>query len=117
MAYKIKLTGIYIIEIGEYYYIGKSVDVFSRWQSHYTLLKQGTHHSKELQSMFSRVGVVGTTFRVLEYISITEFKKSHQFKGKELKLQFSRHLDRAERECMKSYSVNFCLNADKKYFS
>jgi hypothetical protein len=117
MAYKIKLAGIYIIEIGEYYYIGKSVDVFSRWQSHYTLLKQGTHHSKELQSMFNEVGVVGTTFRVLEYISITEFKKSHQFKGKELKLQFSRHLDRAERECMKNYSVNFCLNADKKYFS
>ena len=93
MAYRIKLAGIYIIEI-----VGKSVDVFSRWQSHYTLLKQGNHHSKELQSMFSRVGVVGTTFRVLDYISITEFKKSHQFKGKELKLQFSRHLDRAERE-------------------
>ena len=114
---KVKAAGIYIIEIGEYYYIGKSVDLFSRWQSHYTQLKLQTHHARELQDMFNQIGLTGTTFRVLEYVSLTEFKRNHQFKGKDLKLQFSRHLDRAERGWMKTHSINFSLNTDKKYFS
>jgi len=114
--YRIKCGGIYIIEIDEYYYIGKSVDIFSRWSAHYTLLKGGTHHSPKLQEMFNEFGLIKTTFKVLEYVSITDFKKVSGMKGKELTTQFSRLLDRKEREWMNNYSINFCMNKDNKYF-
>lgn len=115
--YKIKLGGIYIIEAGDYYYIGKSVDMFSRWQNHYTTLKQNKHSSPKLQQVFNQLGVAGLTFRVLEYVSITEFKKTHQIKGKELNKKYSSYLLRLEKEWMKKYSINYSLNNDNKSFS
>lgn len=115
--YKIKCAGIYKISIGEYYYIGKSIDTFSRWSSHYTLLKQGSHHSPELQCKFNELGVVGLTFSILEYVSLTEYKKENQMKGKELVKSFNRYLLSKEKEWMKVHSINFALNNDDKYFS
>jgi len=116
--YKVKCAGIYKISIGEYYYIGKSVDVFSRWSSHYTLLKLNSHHSPELQCKFNdELGVISLTFSVLEYVSITEYKKENQMKGKELKKSFNRYLLSKEKEWMNLHSINFALNKDKKYFS
>lgn len=114
---KIKASGIYIIEIDDWYYIGMSVDIFSRWSSHYTSLKLGNHHSPELQEKFNEFGLIRTTFRVLEYVSITEFKKVSQIKGKQLNIQFRRHLLQKEKDWMSKYSVNWCLNKDKKYFN
>ena len=115
--YKVKCAGIYKISIGEYYYIGKSIDTFSRWSSHYTLLKQGSHHSPELQCKFNELGVVGLTFSILEYVSLTEYKKENQMKGKELKKSFNIYLLSREKFHMSNHSINFCLNKDKKYFS
>lgn len=115
--YKVKLSCIYKISIGDYYYIGKSTDGFSRWSSHYTLLKLNKHHSPKLQDKFNELGVTSLNFSVLEYVSITEFKKSHQTKGKELKTQFNRYLLTKEKEWMKLHSKNFCLNSDDKNFS
>jgi hypothetical protein len=115
--YKVKCAGIYKISIGEYYYIGKSIDTFSRWSSHYTLLKLNKHHSPKLQSKFNELGVVGLTFCILEYVSITEYKKENQVKGKELKTQFNRYLLLKEKEWMKLHSINFSLNNDDKNFT
>lgn len=115
--YRIKLGGIYIIEVGDYYYIGKSVDIFSRWQSHYTSLKLNKHSSPKLQKVFNELGATSLTFRVLEYVSITEFKKEHQIKGKELNKKYSSYLLRLEKEWMKKYSINCALNNDDKHFS
>ena len=115
--FKIKCSCIYIIECGEYYYIGKSVDVFSRFSSHYTSLKLNKHHSQKLQDKYNELGLQGLTFRVLEYVSITEYKKSSGLKGKQLKYQFNKLLLNKEKEWMSKYSINFSLNADNKYFS
>lgn len=114
---KIKLGGIYIIEVGDYYYIGKSVDIYSRWQSHYTQLHLGKHHSPALQEQYNQYGVVGLTFRVLEYVSITEYKKLSQLKGKQLTYQFNRHLLSKEKLWMAKYSITYSLNKNNTYFS
>lgn len=115
--YNIKLGGIYIIEIGDYYYIGKSTNVFSRWNSHYTSLVMNKHSSTLLQEKYNELGPLCLTFRVLEYISITEHKKVSNMKGKSLEKSYNRLLLDKEKEWMKKYSVNFCLNKNNRYFS
>lgn len=114
---KIKLAGIYIIEIDDYYYIGKSVSIFDRWSNHYCSLKLNKHHSPKLQDKFNEIGVLGMTFRVLEYVSLSDWKKVNKVKGKTAILAFSRFLVHKEREWMNKYSINFALNNDNKYFS
>ncbi len=113
---KIKLGGIYIIEVGDYYYIGKSVDIYSRWQSHYTQLYLGKHHSPKLQEQYNQYGVAGLSFRVLEYVSITEYKKLSQLKGKQLTYQFNRNLLSKEKLWMSKYSITYSLNKNNTYF-
>lgn len=117
--YKTRLAGIYIIvnTATNKYYIGKSVCIFERWQSHYSLLKQNKHHSPELQLEFNEYGIVNFEFKVLEYISKTDFKTLYKVKGKVLDKLFNTYLLQRERDCMKKYSVNQCLNSDKKYFT
>jgi len=119
MSYlKLKLAGIYKIQIGDYYYVGKSVDIMgSRWNSHYTLLKLNKHHSPKLQDKFNELGVTRMNFSVLEYISITEYKKVSQLKGKALTAAFNKLLLYREKYWMSKYSINFCLNKDNKHFS
>lgn len=114
---KIKLAGIYKISIGEYYYIGLSKDIYSRWQSHYTSLKRGNHSSNLLQDHFNQYGVENLTFNVLERVSYTEWKKGSNLRGNELKKAFGRYLICKEREWMKKFSINYCLNKDDKWFS
>lgn len=116
--YKIKLSGIYIIEhIEGYYYIGMSSDFFNRLQGHYTQLKQGNHHSPKFQELFNKSKLEDWTFKILEYISITEYKSSTNEKGKKLKDNFNKLLRKKEKEWMKKYSINWCLNKDNKHFS
>lgn len=113
---RIKLACIYIISIGEYYYIGKSLDWFGRLNSHYTLLKQGKHHSPKLQSLYNELGIENFSFRVLEYVSLTEFKKASKMKGKQLNKEFNKYLLMREKWWMSQYSINFSLNKDNKNF-
>jgi hypothetical protein len=117
MSYKIKCGGIYIIEIDDYYYVGYSTDVIGRWMNHYKDLKLGKHHSPKLQEKFNEFGITAITFRVLEYISITEFKKDKDLKGKQLNNLYRKYLLMKEKEWMKKYSKNWCLNNYDKWFS
>ena len=120
MSYKIKMAGIYKIENIEtgYYYIGYSIDIFgSRWSSHYTLIKTGKHSSPKFQEMWLKTKPEDWRFSVLKYVSITEYKKIHQLKGKSLETSFRRHLLQCEKEIMQTYSKNFALNKDDKHFS
>ncbi len=116
--YKIKLGGIYGIfhkETGQYY-IGSSVDIFSRWQNHYTLLITGKHHSPELQELFNQSTINDFEFIVLKYISRTELRNKG-LKGKLLEDSYRKLLLLEERNVMKVWSINLCLNKNKKYFS
>lgn len=48
-------------------YIGKSVNIFSRWKSHLFSLDNGSHYNINLQTDFSKYGVENFTFQVLEF--------------------------------------------------
>lgn len=113
---KVKISGIYKISIGDYYYVGKSVSMFERWCNHITLLVMGKHHSPELQETFNRDGLTPFKFEILEVVSLSVFKKESGLKGKVLEKEFNRLLLNKEKEWMSLHSINFCLNKDKKYF-
>ena len=124
--FKIKLAAIYKIEhISGYYYIGMSVDVFSRWESHYTSIKTGSHSSPAFQKLWESTKPEEWSFTILEYISKTDFKKSIKLKKdpqlkvteKSIDYLFRHELLIKEREWMNKYSRNFALNKDNKYFS
>lgn len=114
--YKRKCGGIYIIEIDNYYYIGKSTNVWERWSSHYTNLKLNKHSSTKLQKKFNEFGVEKMSFRVIEYISITEFSLKNKLIGKSLKSAYNKFLLFKEKEWMKKYSINYSLNKINRYF-
>jgi len=118
MSYKIKLASIYKIEntITGYYYVGYSIDTFSRWNSHYTLIKTGKHSSPKLTDHWNSTEPHQWSFSILEYVSITEYKRVNQIKGKSLETSFRRHLLQREKYWMSLYSKNFALNKDDKYF-
>lgn len=116
---KIKLGGIYIIthEPSGRYYIGMSRDIFSRWGSHYTSIKQASHSSPDFTNLFLSTDITEWSFRVLESHSFTKYKKDNGIRGQEAVNSFRRFLLLREKEVMRSYSKNFCLNKDNKNFS
>jgi len=115
---KIPLAGIYkITHKSGYFYIGKSVDIFSRWSSHYTILKQTKHHSPAFQKLYSNSKVTDWTFEVLFTLSKTELKDKTGLKGAKLDRIFNSVLLSCEKDIMKRYSVKLALNKQNKSFS
>lgn len=114
---RVKCAAIYKISIGDYYYIGMSVDVFGRFQSHYTSLSLNKHSSPELQKAFNENNIKDFTWQILEYVSRTKYKNFVKLKGKEFDDYFRKILLEKERYHMSLHSNNFALNKDKKYFS
>ena len=116
--YRIKIAGIYqIIHDSGYYYIGCSSDVVSRWSSHITLLKQGTHHSIEFQQLWNNSTPEEWVFRILKYISKTQLKRQCKLKGSQFEQHFRTRLLQEEKTIMKQWSINYCLNKNNKHFS
>ena len=119
MKFQIKCTGIYMIthKPTEQYYIGKSVDIFTRWSQHYTDLKMRKHTSTKLQELFILRPVTEFKFEILSYYSLTDFKALNE--GKSIKLinsLFNKYLLQEEKRYMKMYSVNLSLNKQNKSF-
>jgi len=65
---KRKFAVIYLIENKKLnkYYVGKSVDCFSRWQSHLQSLFYKKHHNKELQEDFDNGHYTDLVFSILK---------------------------------------------------
>lgn len=117
MRPKIKLAAIYKIEHNSgYYYIGMSVDVFSRWSNHYIDLKLSKHSSKDFEKLFKETKIEDWSFSILEYVSLTDHRLKTKLKGKELEKSFRSLLLSREKFWMSQYSVNFCLNKNRKNF-
>lgn len=115
---KRKLAGIYMIHHKSgFYYIGYSIDIFSRWSNHYTSIKIMKHSSVDLMNLWNSTEPSEWTFRVLETLSLTEFKKETQTKGKACETAFRKKLLLMEKDWMRLYSKNFALNKDNKHFS
>lgn len=109
--------GIYKISIGEYYYIGYSIDIFHRWASHYDNLKKNNHSSPLFNKMFNNVSPTDIKFEIIYYKSKTEYRNETKLKGKKLDDSYRRHLLNKEKEYMSHHSINFCLNANNKHFN
>lgn len=116
--FKIKLCGIYKIthiKSGEYY-IGMSVDIFSRFQGHYTLLKQGRHSSIKLQKLFNQSKINDFRFEIISIISKTDVKDKFKMKGKQLDSLLRKILLQEEKNMMQQYSKTYALNQNDKWF-
>ena len=115
-----KIAGIYKIthKATEQYYIGQSVDIFSRWGHHYHDLMCGKHSSKKFVEIWNNSNPDDFTFEIICKFSMTEFSQIHVGKKKvEIKKLFKSELLKLEKEWMKKYSKNFALNANNKHFS
>jgi len=117
MIPKVKLGGIYVIEHrGGGVYIGCSCDIMSRWQSHYSMMKMGTHTSTGLMELFNRTTIDEWTFKVLEYISKSKIKMETGLRGKALDKVYRNILYIKEKEWMAKYDVSISLNKNNKAF-
>jgi len=117
---KIRLSGIYVIEhISGHLYVGESVDLFSRWQSHYTSLVMGKHSSPLFQQLWDNSSPEEWNWKLVKKISKEEIKSqlTISLKGKKFELYFKTILRQEERYFMSTLSKNFALNKDNKYFN
>jgi hypothetical protein len=112
-----RIAGIYRISVGDYFYLGKSINIFSRWHSHTTSLIMNKHHSPEMQQRYNTEGLTSFRFEILETVSLSLYRKETLLKGKELEKAFNRLLLDKEKDWMNRHSINFCLNKDKKHFN
>ena len=90
-----------------------SINIFNRWQGHYTQIKTNKHSDKFIEDVNTH-GITSFSFEILQYVSITEFRETTKLKGKQLENSFRSYLLKLERSTMKEYSINFCYNKDKK---
>lgn len=116
--FETKVGGIYKITHlpTEQYYIGMSVSIFNRWQSHYTSLDKGTHSSPRFMELFNSTNLNEWQFQILEIFPLTQFKQESKLKGKSLEKGYRQLLLRMERKWMALHSRTYALNKDDKYF-
>ena len=60
-------TGIYLIEIGEYKYVGSAINIKRRWSEHLNSLSRNEHPNRFIQNVFNKLGKDKLTFSALEY--------------------------------------------------
>jgi group I intron endonuclease len=60
-------TGIYLIEISEYKYVGSAINIKVRWSNHLGRLSRNIHENSFMQNVFNKLGKDKLTFSVLEY--------------------------------------------------
>ena len=115
---KVKLSGIYRIEhVSGTFYIGMSRDIFSRWNSHYTQIRMGSHSSTALQSLFLGTSIDEWVFSIIEAHSFDQFKRDRSLRGQAAVSVFRKFLLERERAVMSTLPRSRCLNKDSKYFS
>jgi hypothetical protein len=117
--YHLGLSGIYILEHTPtgMCYVGESIDVFSRWSSHYTQLKIGRHSSKLFQELWGKTRPEEWSWRLLEVISKTESKERSGLKGRSFETFFKRELRSREKHWMGLCSKGYALNQNQKHFA
>ena len=78
--YMRKVTGIYAIHnlITGKKYVGKSVDIFSRWRRHIKDLRDNTHHSTHLQNTWNKYGEANFVFGIIEEYSVGELSEAEE---------------------------------------
>lgn len=74
-------SGVYKIlnTTNKKFYIGSSIDVYSRIIRHKVSLRKGSHHSKHLQKSWNKYKEDSFSFEVLEYCSPNDCIKKEQY--------------------------------------
>ena len=110
-----KICGVYKIEnlITGYVYIGSSVDIIGRFNSHKYYLRNGKHCSKEFQLDFNKHGEDSFKFVVIEKcqnnISKTDLEKREQYYLNNTQLKYNLSPTAGSNLGYK-HSENTCLN-------
>lgn len=115
----VRLSGIYKIthKPTGMCYIGKSVDIFSRWSKHYTDIKQNKHSSPMLTFQWLYSKPIEWEFTLLEIVDFDEYKRKSHLPADFITKSFDNHLLDLEKKYMKEHSKNFAMNTDNKHFS
>ena len=116
--YKVRLSGVYQIThlpSGKFY-IGESIDIFSRWASHHTSLALGRHSSPQFQILWDSSTPLEWSWTILTIFSKTQFRLDSGLKGKKLELGFKTQLRILERAKMGESNKELALNKNNKYF-
>lgn len=117
MAWAHEVAGIYKIEHNSgYFYIGESVNIFSRWSSHQQKLWLNKHNSNKFQKLYNSSRIEEWKFEIIKSFKKDEFKKNSGLKGKKLDLEFKRFLREQERIIMGQYPIEFSLNEKNLHF-
>jgi len=115
--FKVKVSGIYKIEHKSgYYYIGQSVDIGNRWNSHITDLYLKKHSSVKFQELWNKTDICDWQFKVERIVSKTNLKATLNLKGKEFEKQLRKQLLKEEKEIMSNYFKENALNKQNRYF-
>lgn len=74
MSWRKKICGIYKIKnkVTQEFYIGKTIDLNSRWNSHISALEEGTHNNINLQFAWRKYGYSQFSFEILEICLVDE---------------------------------------------
>lgn len=116
--FKVRLSGVYQIThlpSGKFY-IGESIDIYSRWASHHTSLSLNRHSSPLFQILWDNSTPKEWTWTIISIFSKTEFRLDSGLKGKKLELGFKQELRKLERQEMGIKDKSKSLNNNNKYF-
>ncbi len=92
------ISGIYKIinKIDGKYYIGSSVDIFTRWRKHREALKRNQHRNRYLQRAWNKYGINSFEFIIIEQVLQNKLEEVEQ-----------KHLNLAKNEKSKTYNLSF----------
>lgn len=76
-----KLSGIYeiICNATDAHYVGRSIDIYSRWKRHLEDLRAKKHHSDYLQRAWNKYGEKKFKFKIIELVIPSKLKQRENF--------------------------------------
>ena len=115
---QVRLSGIYKIthKPTGMSYIGKSVDIFSRWSAHYTDIKSNKHSSVMFTFQWINSKPSDWSFEILETVDFDDYKRACHLPADFVTKSFDNYLLDLEKKHMSQHSKNWALNQDKKHF-
>lgn len=75
------ISGTYFLrnKINDKFYVGHSINIYKRWNSHKSLLRKGTHHSQYLQRAWNKYGEDNFEFIIFMVCELEESIKWEQY--------------------------------------
>ena len=81
------MIGVYKIQVGEYIYIGQSIDIEERFMCHKRFLRKNVHCNKLIQSLYNE-NPNSISFEIIEECSIEELGEKEKYYIKHYNSQY-----------------------------